>query len=39
MRFEIVGVQIFPSPTEAVVAYSERFFGSKIDGIPVDWCA
>jgi hypothetical protein len=39
MRSEVMGVQNVPSPTEAVAAYAERFFGSKIDGIPVDWCA
>jgi hypothetical protein len=39
MRSEVTGVQNFPSSTEAVVAYAERFFGSKIDGLPVDWSA
>ncbi|GAA0539402.1 hypothetical protein GCM10008941_18990 [Rhizomicrobium palustre] len=39
MRSEVIGVQNFASPTEAVVAYAERFFGSSIDGMPVDWRA
>jgi hypothetical protein len=38
-RFEVMEVQEFPSAAAAVAAYAERFFGSAIDGIPVDWCA
>ena len=36
-RFEVMEVQEFPSAPAAVSAYAERFFGSAIDGIPVDW--
>jgi hypothetical protein len=39
MRPAVVEVENFLTPIEAISAYSERFFGSTIDGIAIDWHA
>jgi hypothetical protein len=36
-RFEVVEARTYGSPEEAVAVFAPRFFGSQIDGIPVDW--
>jgi hypothetical protein len=38
-RYEVMEVQEHLSASAAVAAYAERFFGSAIDGILVDWSA
>jgi hypothetical protein len=38
-RYEVMEVREYSSGSAAVAAYAERFFGSAIDGMPVDWSA